>query len=387
MRKRDERGATAVIVAVSLTAVLGAAVLSIDSGSVWRTRRNLITDTDAAALAAARYLDAQGARACDSMAVSQARTEAGTVLAANDARTAMEGFSVTPTASNCAAQSGRVRVDGRLEAQLSFAGVFGVGSASAASTSVAQWGPLSGATGVRPVGLCDKNPHFSEWSSHLSGNDAGWNAPGPGHPNYPGAVVHRIYFQRGSSGCGSGAGNWDWLDFNGTHGPNGNQALRDWFYGGFPGVVSLGDPATGRIKDCNPEEPGTQDGCDPKTGAGGGSFVEALEWLRDQRITFPIMVYDKVVDTRDPAGCGSTNWSGTGSNARYCHVAFLLVRVHGFDRISGNLGDSSYLDLEFVDEWWVGTIGQEPSGTRPTVHGVSLCGGGYGTQIDQTCDV
>lgn len=386
--RRDERGATAVVVAVSLTAVLGAAVLSIDSGSVWRTRRNLVTDTDAAALAAARYLDAQGAKACDATAIANARAEAGSLVAANDSKSVMEGFSVTPTGGSCLAESGRVRVDGRLIAQLSFAGVFGVGSVDVASSSIAQWGPLSAAIGLRPIGICDKSPHFLEWSLHLLGDDSIWNTPPQTHPNNPsGAVVHRIFFQRGSSGCGAAAGNWDWIDFNGTHEPNGNQALRNWFYNGFPGEVALGDGATGKVKDCNPDEPGGQDGCDPKTGAGGGSFAEALEYLRDNKIAFPILVYDRVVDVRDPDGCESSNWSGSGSNARFCHVAFLMVRVHGWDRITGNLADNSYLDLEFVDEWWVGSIGKNPSGTRPTTHGVSLCGGGYGTQIDNTCDV
>ena len=387
--RRDERGATAVVVAVSLTAILGAAVLSIDSGSVWRTRRNLITDTDAGALAAARQLDAQGARACDATAIANARTEAGAVVAANDGKTTMSGFTVTPTDGNCLAESGRVRVDASLTAQLSFAGIFGVGSVPVASSSIAQWGPLSAAIGLRPIGLCDKSPHFLEWSLHLRGNDTTWGTPGLDHPNYgPGRVVHRIFFQRGTSGCGDAAGNWDWLDFNGNHEPNGNQALRDWFYNGYEGEVSLGDPATGRVKDCNPDEPGNQDGCEPKTGAGGGSFVEALEFLRNGDITFPIAVYDKVVDVRDPAGCStSPPWIGSGSNARYCHVAFLLVRIMGWDKITGNLGDTSYIDLEFVDEWWVGTIGRSPSGTAPTVHGVSLCGGGYGTSIDVACDV
>ncbi|HVL90491.1 MAG TPA: pilus assembly protein TadG-related protein [Actinomycetota bacterium] len=389
MMRRDQRGATAVVVAVSLSAVLGAAVLSIDSGSVWRTRRNLVTDTDAAALAAARSLDAQGAKACDATATANARSEAAGLIAANDPDSVMEGFTVKPTGGNCSAESGQVRVDGRLVAQLSFAGVFGIGSVDVASSSIAQWGPLAAATGLRPIGICDKSPHFQEWADHLAGNDAGWDTPPQTHPNYPGgAVVHRIHLQRGSSGCGSASGNWDWLDFNGNHEPNGNSALREWFYNGFPDQVSLGDAATGRVKDCNPNETGAQDGCDPKTGAGGGSFIDSLEYLRDSKITFPIMVYDKVVDRRDPAGCSAPPpWNGSGSNARFCHVAFLLVRIHGWDQITGNLGDNSYLDLEFVDEWWVGSIGQEPSGGRPTVHGVALCGGGYGTKIDNTCDV
>ncbi|MGH2830824.1 MAG: hypothetical protein ACRDJM_10110, partial [Actinomycetota bacterium] len=317
-----------------------------------------------------------------------ARAEAETIVEANDERSAVTGFSVTPTGGNCLAESGRVRVDGRLSAPLTFAGLFGITDVPVASTSIAQWGPLSAATGMRPVGICDKSEHFLEWTLHLAGEDTTWGT-GPDHRTSPdGGIVHRIYFQRGPSGCGSAAGNWDWLDFNGSEPPNGNQALRDWLHDGYPGEVSIGDPDTGRVKDCNPGAPGDQDGCDPKTGAGGGSFISSLEYLRDNRIVFPIIVYDKVVDVRDTAGCSTPPpWTGSGSNARFCHVAFLLVRVHGWDQITGNLGENSYFDLEFIDEWWVGSIGGNPSGPIPTTHGVSLCGGGYGTTIDERCDV
>ncbi|HVL32592.1 MAG TPA: hypothetical protein VM600_03320, partial [Actinomycetota bacterium] len=71
---RREDGVSAVIVAVSLTAIFGSAVLSVDAGSVWRQRRSIITDTDAAALAAARYIDAGGRAACSAAIASGANS-------------------------------------------------------------------------------------------------------------------------------------------------------------------------------------------------------------------------------------------------------------------------------------------------------------------------
>lgn len=388
-RLRDEDGVTAVIVAVSLIAIFGSAVMSVDAGSVWRARRALITDTDAAALAAARYLDANGRSACTegvtSGPSSAAGNEARTVLEANDVRDTLENLVVSPYQGDCDRDSGHVRVDARHPIQLHFAGVFGFNNLTAFSSSAAQYGPLTTTTGLRPIAICDKLPHFAEWAAHVNGDDSSWGV-GADHPGYAGAVVHRIYFQRGSSGCGSASGNWDWLDFNETTNPNGNSALRDWLLNGYAGRISIGDEATGIPPDCNPEKDGS-DACAPKTGAGGGSFTEALGWLRDNNVVFPIIVYDRVVDKRDPQGCDSADWSGSGENARYCPVAFLLVRIKGWDKVTGAISDNSYFDFEFVDEWWVGQIGGDPAEGRPTTHGVQLCGTNYGTTIDTRCDV
>lgn len=382
--KNDERGMTAVIVVLSLTAIFGAAVLSIDAGHVWRNRRDLITDTDAAALAAARQIDAAGKKACHGPTRTSAETEARSVVAANDSRSLMTGFTVRPTSGNCDAESGTVRVDATLETKTSFAGVFGIGKVNVASSSVAQWGPLSQAIGIRPLGVCDKSESFLAWTRYLNEQEPNWGSLPFQRLGPNGEVINRVEFQRGSSGCGSGSGNWDWLDFNGDSQPNGTDALREWLLNGYDGRIALGDAETGQAADCNAAEPGSQPFCDPKTGSTGGAAVRALETVRDERIVFPILIYDRVVDARDPRECNSPNWTGSGDNARFCHVAFLLVRVHGWTRITGN--DGSF-DLEFLDQWWQGTIGRNPSGGRPTTHGISLCGGGYGATIDQSCDV
>lgn len=392
-RLRGEDGVSAVIVTVSLAAIFGAALLSVDAGSVWKTRRALVTHTDAAALAAARYLDAAGSSGCRE-AVAGGRTsaageEAEFVLAQNDPDASLADVAVAPYRSDCDSGAGHVRVDARRKAQLAFAGIFGLDEVNAFSSSVAQYGPLAATTGLRPIGLCDKSEHYAEWKAHLAGDDSGWASPPALHERTPdGAVVHRIYFDNGSSGCGTGTGNWDWLDYNGNTPPNGNSMLKDWLRLGYPGEVSLGDDETGIQRDCNPEEGGAQESCEPKTGAGGGSFSDALYYLRDNRIVFPIMVYDKVVDDRDPEGCASPPpWDGSGDNARFCPAAILLVRLHGWQNITGALKDTSYIAMEFVDEWWIGTVGGDPAEGRPTAHGVQLCGTNYGTIVDLRCDV
>lgn len=390
-RLQGDGGVSAVIVVVSLMALFAAAMLSVDAGNVWTTRRALIGHVDAAALAAARYIDAGGAGACaDARGAgtgSGAAAEARALLGANDGRSVLESLVVTPYGGDCARGAGHVAVGARDTTSLAFAGMFGLQQVRPYAGATAQYGPLQATTGLRPLSICDKSPHFSEWASHMAGNDGAWGA-GPGHRTSNGALIHRIYFQRGDSGCGDGTGNWDWLDFNESANPNGATMLREWLMSGYPGSVSLGDESRGIPPDCNPEQNGNQQGCAPKTGATGNATEDALRFLRDNAVVFPIVVYDRVVDRRDPQGCDTPPpWTGSGTNARFCPVAFLLVRVAGWDKITGELGDQSYFDLEFMDDWWVGQVGLDPAGGRPTVHGVQLCGTEYGGTTDDHCDV
>ncbi|MHB8511926.1 MAG: hypothetical protein ACYDCC_07050 [Actinomycetota bacterium] len=382
--KRDEQGAAAVIVAISLTALFAAAMLAVDAGSLWRTRREAITNTDAGALAAARYIDAQGAHACDPSTQTQAQSEATNIVAQNDPHTTVTGFAITPTNGNCGAQSGHVRLDATLPAPASFSGMFGVTDLHAASTSIAQWGPLTSAIGLRPIGICDKSDPFVAWTNYLAGNQPNWGHLPFQHLGPNGEVINTVQFQNTSFGCGSGAGNWSWLDFNGTIAPNGDSELGSNLLNGYQGVISLADSSTGTVSNCDPEASAPQPDCAPQTGATGNSTISSLTSLLDNSIVFPIIVYDRVVNASDPLQCASMNWTGTGSNARYCHVAFLLVRLWGWNKITGNNGS---FDFQFINDWWVGSIGADPSGSLPTTHGVSLCGGGYGTTIDMKCDV
>jgi len=46
----SEEGITAVIVAISMVALMAALMLSVDAGNTWQTRRQIITATDPSAL-------------------------------------------------------------------------------------------------------------------------------------------------------------------------------------------------------------------------------------------------------------------------------------------------------------------------------------------------
>ncbi len=84
--ERDERGVSMVVVAVALTALLGASALAIDVGAVWVARTQLQNGADAAALAAAANLiDVTG----PSVTLGEAETMALDVGSSNGAISAL----------------------------------------------------------------------------------------------------------------------------------------------------------------------------------------------------------------------------------------------------------------------------------------------------------
>src|SRR5919108_3678502 len=93
MLKRED-GISAVIVGIALVTLFGFAVLSVDAGSLWSTRRGLVTDTDAGATAAALYLVDNHGAACDTVG---ARNEAENLVTQNNANAAVTNFAVTST--------------------------------------------------------------------------------------------------------------------------------------------------------------------------------------------------------------------------------------------------------------------------------------------------
>jgi len=145
--KTDERGAVAVIVAVSMVALLGFAALAIDTGALYAERAQLQNGADAAALAIAQDC-AKGA--CGNI---QATAQTFANASANDGAAA-----VTVTAPSTAAPT-TVRVqtstkDGATGAgtlALSFAPVLGIDSKTVAASATAKWGSPAAGPAVLPL--------------------------------------------------------------------------------------------------------------------------------------------------------------------------------------------------------------------------------------------
>lgn len=386
---RDEAGFAAVFVAVAVFLIFGAALISVDAGSVWTSRRDLITGTDAAALAAARFFSRSAQAACSGPGQAAGQGEAQLLLAGNNPSSELIEFAVVP--SDCAAGAGHVKVGATQPAAAFFAPIFEIDDIEVSSASVAQYGQIVTLTRLRPIGLCAETAHVAEWTASGGNPESpayraldGFDDPltplydHPGDDVYPGAgVVHRIGFEKTSDAeCGADSpGNWGWLDFNGAALPNGSTALAQWLLNGYPEPVTLGTAAYGD-EDCEKDRKGAQD-CDANPGA-HSSTKKALDRIKCKRavptsrcLAFPVIVYDQV--------------SGRGATAEYHHVAFLGVVLRGHKKVTGTPAPDSHFDFEFVDLLWEGTIGIGPSGI-PGVRGIGLCGIDSDT-AEHRCDV
>jgi hypothetical protein len=144
---RGERGAVAVIFAISLIAIMAVAVLTIDAGNLFFKRRAMVNGADSAALAAAQAC----ARISDTadpeiLADANATMNVGGLTASDGGITLSVGCDTSPT--------GRVTVKYTKSEQNFFAQVLGFGSTTDVSaTATAVWGPAGGANSPLPIVL------------------------------------------------------------------------------------------------------------------------------------------------------------------------------------------------------------------------------------------
>jgi Flp pilus assembly pilin Flp len=144
-RFRDERGATAVIVALLMVVLIGMLALTVDGGLLWTKFRQIRTANDAAALAAA-YSCANGE------GLSGAEATAVNIATANvvDATTTQPGS----YPRGCVVEGGEVTVHFGAEQSLMFGPAIGVSSPKpVAAQATAIWGGAGGASNVAPLML------------------------------------------------------------------------------------------------------------------------------------------------------------------------------------------------------------------------------------------
>jgi Flp pilus assembly protein TadG len=409
----DERGISAVTVAICLIAIFGAAVLSVDAGSLWNTRRNIITGTDAAALDAARYFDQGYGDPCSAGGQSSAEADAKTVLLKNNAN-ALHDPSATPngyevtTAVPCGTGGyipGKVRFDGRLPGTQAFSGIFGFNKLSAISSSTAAWGYLSSMNGLRPIAMCDKSPSFSLWeqlhpatgpslitqtqydaffgsnANVYPSSDAGWvngasnDDPNSGKnyvdPRFSSGAGHHLISRitMPDAACGESPGNRIWVDFTPESGggDNGASEIADQILNGYQGDVYL-DP-----HDCNPKDSTTPQDCGGKSG-NASSLTKALG-----DITCPVATQALNCSTIFAVPVVNS-YVGPGRNIAYNQRAFLFVVLRGFGKLTST---QLQLDLEFVRIQGSGNISFSNPSADTTATGVELCGADHDTQLDR----
>ena len=144
-RLGDERGATAVVLAVVLVVVVGVLALSVDGGMLWVKYRNIRNANDAASLAAAlSCAHGDGQVAAD--------TSAGSAATANSSdAAALQPNVYTPS---CNQDAGQVHVRYAGQQDLLFGPAVGITSPkTVVASATATWGGAGGSEDVVPLVL------------------------------------------------------------------------------------------------------------------------------------------------------------------------------------------------------------------------------------------
>ena len=283
----SERGAVAVIVAICAVVLFGMAAYAIDAGDAWRTRRNLITATDAAALAAAEKY-AVGSDGCS--------TEPSIFVPANILEATVTRCAFTDLGDG----AGYVTVDAEKTVDFKFAGVIGINSHDVASSTTAGFGLPQSLLGLRPLALCNQSDAFLTWvADGMPLNSSPYTIP---------------YTKESPGDCGPNApGNWGVLDLDG--GSNSNRDTRDWLLNGYFGDFIDSDDVI----------PGD-------TGAFSNSLSTELNFLRTNHVVIDLPVYQAV--------------SGNGSNARFTLYGFVGVTIIDFRTTGPEAG--RYITVSFT---------------------------------------
>jgi hypothetical protein len=328
---RSDRGAIAITVALSLVALLGAAAIAVDLGYVWSQRRNMVTATDAAALAAARDYAFDGV-GCPATATDY--------LDRNHASAQL----VDCTADG-SSQFGFVTVNALTDVEYFFARVFGHTDGAVESSTSVKWGVPYAVTGLRPFGLCGALPDGETptgWLAELFD----WIAD----PTSP--QVIRIPYGKDDNpeacnGDDDVPGNWGMIDFDG--GANSNNDTKDWVEFGYDGLVNAGTIG----ENCTTEAWACYEG---DTGAFSNSLGSELDSLIPDE-EFAIPLFDFV--------------EGNGANAQFHLIAFAKVKL--VDYKANGSADSRWLEFEFRPGLITGECCVETPSVDTGIRATAIC--------------
>ena len=220
---REERGATIAIVAISLIALFGMVVLTVDVGGLVVRRRAMVNANDAAALAAAQAF-AMGDAECGTL-------EDPAVAKADEfAESNVPGAIPTNFQTNCVEQT--VEVVYEHDQDLFFAPVLGFGdTATVNATATAMWGTAGGGNPV-PIELDPERTRNCVFSDP-DDPDGGYKPPGDCPTGY--------WFDPTDTGATSAWGLLslnEWAPDDGANDPlagcdagGGSADIEDWILG------------------------------------------------------------------------------------------------------------------------------------------------------------
>lgn len=287
----DDEGAVAVVVALLLTVAMILGAFALDIGNAYANARQLSVAADAASLAAAakvgeRYTAAFPNASCSAAnltaidATKIAQDEADRVNTANSRTGTSEPVATVTVTCEDSTKAIQVAIRNNRVVRTALAAVIGVDSIKPNSYAVARYRKSTVGGGLRPWAVCND----VVTAARANQGTTYWTALG----NWS--------TKEGSGICGTSApGNWGSVDFDGGGNPAGD--LADWTRYGYPGPVTIPNPAL-------PADPGV-------TNASG--VRAALEYLVGKVVLFPSV----------------SGISGNGQNAVFDAVGVATVKVCG----------------------------------------------------------
>jgi Flp pilus assembly protein TadG len=250
--------------AIVLVVLMGLAAFALDTGNGWQERRNMITATDAAALAAIEHY-AEGTDGCSTVPAQ--------FVNLNESAASVTACNYTAVAPG----AGYVTVQAQRHIDFTFARVIGFDGTDVHSSTTAAFGVPTALSGLRPLGLCDQSAGYLNWIA------SGMVTP----------FTQQIYITKASpNDCGADApGNWGQLQLD----PNcpGDNCVKDQWANGYQGMVNADTWIGG------------------KPGAFSDSLSGALDALKASGQAFQLPVYDLV--------------GGNGRNAQFFITGFVTV--------------------------------------------------------------
>lgn len=133
-RPDSERGASAIIVAILMTALIGFAAIAIDVGRIYWERAQLQNGADSAAISVA--LDCSKGKCPDGEATAPGLANDN----ANDAHSKLEPITY-PTLRTVRVTTSALSTEGDESLGMTFANIFGISEVSVPATAEASWGP------------------------------------------------------------------------------------------------------------------------------------------------------------------------------------------------------------------------------------------------------
>jgi Flp pilus assembly protein TadG len=327
-RRRDERGATAVFVAIMAVMLVGLASFTLDYGQAYAGKRQLQTATDAAALAAAAVYG-QKSGTCDQLTdpassdyasnLSQAQTAATSMLKDNLAGAVL----LPPIQVTCNAnQQVVVDVGATNKTGVTLGAVYGVKSITTERDSQATEVVPTTAIGARPYMLCSKDVPSPPYSAENPSPVTKISFPGTGG---------------GGAECDTLSGNWWTIQCPGEPKDLAEQTLNGCKnpITIVPDQDSLADPDTGVI---DPTDLSHYLLNDPK-GCGGGYSDRCLradtcnDFTNSNVLDAWASLLGKSIIL--PVFCGGSNCdgdalSGSGSTGEYPVYRLAAVTICGY---------------------------------------------------------